>query len=206
MHWGITILYTETQIFRASNAGHMSNLLFLHQLTRYNVWIVSKCCMSISQNNIFKNNRQLLGCKMKEIQVVSKNFRGTKTNCQGEKMTEFLRVNGSHSPLLSLPLCTLLPVLRLFLIRHLEAYTTATLGFYLNTLAALKWLEGILTTTGSRLRSPSSSNTTTLKPEGWTCWTLGVHKPPTHIQGNPLTPPDHLSIMLVPAYKPHWST
>lgn len=121
-------------------------------------------------------------------------------------MAEFLRVNGSHSPLLSLPLCTLLPVLRLFLIRHLEAYTTATLGFYLNTLAALKWLEGILTTTGSRLRSPSSSNTTTLKPEGWTCWTLGVHKPPTHIQGNPLTPPDHLSIMLVPAYKPHWST
>lgn len=25
---------------------------------------------------------------MKEIQVVSKNFRGTKTNCQGEKMTD----------------------------------------------------------------------------------------------------------------------
>lgn len=37
---------------------------------------------------MFKNNRQLLGCKMKEIQVVSKNFRGTKTNCQGEKMTD----------------------------------------------------------------------------------------------------------------------
>lgn len=53
-------------------------------------------------------------------------------------MAEFLSVNASHSPLLSLPLFTLLPVLRLFLIRHLEDYTTATVGFYLNTVAALK--------------------------------------------------------------------